>query len=1067
METTTKPDKAIDHNQVFEQELARLNPRQREAVEAIEGPVMVIAGPGTGKTQILAARIGNILRETDTRPENILCLTYTDAGAIAMRKRLIKFIGSDAYKVEIATFHAFCNKVIKENLDAFGIRALDSITELEQIELFRQLVDNIDVKSPLKRFGADPYYDIPRLKKLFQLMKTEDMSPEFICKKADEYIADLPLRDEYQYKRANATKGIKVGDLKQDAIDREVRKMEELKAAANLYPVYQKMMHDRKRYDFDDMILLVKEKFQTDPDLLLNYQERFQYFLVDEYQDTNGAQNEILRMLISFWPIPNVFVVGDDDQSIFRFQGANVENILSFNEAYGDHLHIIVLEDNYRSSQHILDVSKQLISVNQERLINAIAGLSKDLKANHGDFAHSLVKPQVREYYNQAHETVGVAKEIERLYRDGVNMDEVAVIYRNHRQAEDVVRYLEAKGVPLNIKRRADILQSPFIGSLLMVMEYIEGESRSPFSREDLLFEMLHLNFFGIDPLVIARLAIELRSKTGESQRTTWREELRKSSKRMDNSLFADKTANDNYKAMQRLSDNIEYWVAELHNTTLQVLVEKIITRGGILKYVMDAPHKFSLMQELYTFFEFIKEESVKNPKISLNDFLRSIAMMKDENIAMPLGKMVYASPGINFVTAHGSKGLEYEYVYLIGATADQWDKKSTSGTFSFPDNIVTKLGGDEVEESRRLFYVALTRAKHQLVVSYPAAKDNKELEKSRFVTEIADSENLETQQVKLPDEELLDYTMNLLKEEEPPVVKLLEQSYLKKILENYSLSVTHLNTYLKCPISFYFGNLLRVPVAKNQYMAFGSAVHYALELLFRKMTKTEKDQFPPVGEMVADFEWYMFRHQDSFTPEEFKRRLDYGREILPAYYNKYVQQWNKVVTVERNFRNVINGVPINGKLDKLEFDGNDVNVVDYKTGKFDNAKKRFGAPTEDTSKPVEELTHEEHYGGDYWRQAVFYKILVDNEPSKDWNVVSTEFDFIEPDPKTKEYHKQKVVIGVKDMATVVDQITDTYHNIMALKFDQGCNEKDCKWCNFVKNQYQDAVAPDEYAEPE
>src|SRR6201985_2525497 len=197
------------YNEKFQEALDRLNPEQRSAVEKMDGPVLVIAGPGTGKTQILAARIGKILLETDAQPNEILCLTYTDAGAVAMRKRLFEFIGPDAYRVNIYTFHAFCNEIIQENLDYFGKLNLESLSDLESAMFFRELVDELPSDSLIKRFTGDIYYDAPRLKSLFSDMKRENWSAEVIEKSVDDYLADLPLREAYIYKKANAAKGIK------------------------------------------------------------------------------------------------------------------------------------------------------------------------------------------------------------------------------------------------------------------------------------------------------------------------------------------------------------------------------------------------------------------------------------------------------------------------------------------------------------------------------------------------------------------------------------------------------------------------------------------------------------------------------------------------------------------------------------------------------------------------------------------------------------------------------------------------------------------------------------------
>src|SRR5687767_5456615 len=221
----------------FLEEYERLNEQQRRAVNTIDGPVMVIAGPGTGKTQILASRIGKILLDTDAGPENILCLTYTDAGVVAMRKRLLQFIGPDAYKVNIYTFHAFCNDVIQENLSLFEKTSLDPISDLEKIELFKQLIDAFPKDHPLKRYRGDVYFEINNLQSLFSTMKREGWTGKWICDKIEEYIQSLPSREEYVAKRA--TKEFKKGDIRTDKITEETEKMNRLKAAVCEFDNFQ------------------------------------------------------------------------------------------------------------------------------------------------------------------------------------------------------------------------------------------------------------------------------------------------------------------------------------------------------------------------------------------------------------------------------------------------------------------------------------------------------------------------------------------------------------------------------------------------------------------------------------------------------------------------------------------------------------------------------------------------------------------------------------------------------------------------------------------------------------
>jgi len=288
----------------FTKHLASLNAAQIAAVESIEGPMMVIAGPGTGKTHILTARIGRILRDTDAQPGNILCLTFTDAGVYAMRERLLELIGPEAHRVHIYTFHSFCNNVIQENMEYFGRHELEPLSELERVELLRNLIDHLPSDHLLRQRSNDVYYYERHLFDLFKQMKSENWSSDFILQEIDTYIASLTDHPDFKYQRK--TKEFNKGDLKQWKYDDEVGKMAYLKVAAQLYPKYVHMMKQARRYDFDDMILWVLDAFKKNEVLLRTYQERYLYFLVDEYQDTNGAQNQVLQTMIEYWDKPNV-----------------------------------------------------------------------------------------------------------------------------------------------------------------------------------------------------------------------------------------------------------------------------------------------------------------------------------------------------------------------------------------------------------------------------------------------------------------------------------------------------------------------------------------------------------------------------------------------------------------------------------------------------------------------------------------------------------------------------------------------------------------------------------------
>lgn len=1035
----------------FREEYDKLNPQQKLAVDTIEGPVMVIAGPGTGKTQILASRIGKILLETDTPPESILCLTYTDAGVMAMRRRLLNFIGPDAYKVYIYTFHAFCHDVIQENLSLFEKTALDPLSDLEKIELFKQLIDSFPKNHPLKRYRGDVYFEINNLQSLFSTMKREGWTAAFINQKIDEYIADLPNREEFIYKRAY--KQYKPGDLKPEKLEEEKEKMEKLRAAVSEFDRFQQLMRTRNRYDFDDMINWVIRAFEENPHLLNQYQEQFLYILVDEYQDTSGTQNRLVELLISYWDKPNVFVVGDDDQSIYRFQGANVENMLQFASSYRDNLLTVVLTNNYRSTQPILNISKSLIDRNEERLVKQIEGLSKELISAHPEISTLTHLPIIKEYESQRHEMIDITLQVQQLLAQGISPGRIGIIYRENKYGEELTNYFKLRGIPVYSKRKMNILEIPLAQKITLLLKYLASEHDIPYSGDEMLFEILHFDWFNIPAIEIAKLSVEVADRHFTENKTSMRRLLHEKAGMPPADLFA-RPFNAN---LAKTGEVIEKLIHVVPNVTLQILVENIIREAGVLNHIMQSPEKPWLMQVVTGLFEFIREETHRNPLLNLKGLVSIIELMEREDLVLPLVQISGHDKGVNLLTAHGSKGLEFEYIFFAGCNAAFWEKKrAPGGGYKMPDTVFTSNGGshERTEELRRLFFVALTRAERHLSISYSRFKnDGKEMEPSMFIAEIRDQHELAVEKVFISEEVLTNFQALQFGLIEAPEIDKLEEEFVTRLLDRFVMNVTALNNYLKCPLEFYFRNLLRIPSPKNEATEFGSAIHYALQNLFEKMNANNK-VFPEKEIFITDFGWYMHRHRESFTAEQFARRMEYGLDVLGNYYDNYVNSWNRIVAVERNIRNVVvSGVPLKGKLDKLEFDSKQVNVVDYKTGDFDKARAKLQPPND-----------KEPNGGDYWRQAVFYKILVDND-SRGWQAVSTEFDFVEPDKK-KVYRREKLVITPPDITTVTQQVVTVWQKIQDRDFYTGCGKEDCHWCAFVKTNKL-AVAMHELTEEE
>ena len=916
----------------FAREYERLNEQQRQAVNKIDGPVMVIAGPGTGKTQILAARIGKILLDTDTNPSNILCLTYTDAGALAMRRRLVTFIGSDAYKVNIYTFHAFCNDIIQENLSLFEKNQLDPISELEKIDLLTKLIDRFPKNHPLKRYRGDVYYEIRNLAHLFSAIKQEGWKEETILSSIDAYINDLPNRDGYVAKRA--TKEFKKGDVRTDKIEEEKERMAKLAAAVKEFDTFQAMMRKADRYDFDDMINWVIRAFEENKQLLLNYQERFQYILVDEYQDTSGTQNQLVRLLINYWDQPNIFVVGDDDQSIYRFQGANIENMEQFCCDYAADLFKVVLVNNYRSTQPILDISKTLISQNKERLINNMEGLSKDLISSHPEISLLKHPPLLLEYETQRHEMAGITIKVEELIAEGTEPGKIAVIYKENRYGEELIKLFRDRNIPAYSKRSLNLMDVPLAKKIIYILTYLAAEHDTPYGGDEMLFEILHFDFFGVPPIEIAKLSIEVAEKQFGPNKTSIRRLLSEKASSAPRDLF-DTGINPNLK---KAGASLEKLIADVPNVTLQTLLENIIKDTGLLNKVMQSPEKIWLIQVLTAFFDFVKDETRRKPELNVHQLVKNIGLMKDNSVSIPVVQVGGSDKGVNLLTAHGSKGLEFEYVFLVASNASLWEKKrKPSGGYKLPDTIFSsKPVSNDEEELRRLFYVAITRAQKQLFITHALfTNDAKGLEPSKFIAEILDIHDIVPQKMTVDPARIAEFQLLQFVETAAPEIEEVERDFIARILDKFVMNVTALNNYLRCPLEFYFKNLIKIPSPKNENTEFGSAVHHAVQRLFEKMKTNPGEAFPSKIEMIADFDWYMHRHRESFVQEAFDRRMEYGIEVLSNYYDEYIHQWNKIVAIERSIKNVVvDGVPLKGKLDKLEFLNKEVNVVDYKTGR-------------------------------------------------------------------------------------------------------------------------------------
>lgn len=1031
-----------------------LNEAQRQAVDAIEGPVMVIAGPGTGKTQILAVRILNILKSTDTRPDEILCLTYTDAGSAAMRQRLSKFMGADAYKVNIFTFHALCNKIIQENPEKFSHRELRVMDDLDQLELLDTLIRNLPADSPIKNYSEDPGALRKQISSIFRLMQEEDIGTAFLQENVSR-LADedyfMEVFPELVYTRGG--KYGKAGELKRREYDELHSTWKKMLAAAELFEEYARLKNDAGVYEFSDMLHWVKKAFDEDPDLLAEYQEKYQYILVDEYQDTSGIQNHILYQLISYWENnPNCFVVGDDDQSIYAFQGARPGNMKEFYHKYAQNLTNVVLTENYRSTQRILDASGKLIAENKNRLVNEIPGLSKELTAAGNNRQFTPVEVTFSPYVNRFHEAAGICEQVRELIDNQCPPEEIAVIYSKHAIAAELIDILISEHVPFNLTRTVDILKEPLIKKLCLWLDYLSLELEVAHKGEPLLYELLHFPLYNISPFEIATVSTEIYKRKSENLR--WRTYLAElATKPVQPGLFG----NGKLESLIKLHRDIEGWLKEASKLTVPQLVEELIGKFGFLSMAMNSQEKEWQMEQLHTFLSFAQNWYEKNPFESLGLFTENIERMQRNGIATRLEKRIGSGKGIALTTAHSSKGLEYKHVFIIGAEQDSWEK-DRSGTLPFKlkplfqainKKLQNAADDDNTEERRRLFFVAMTRAKQTLHISWGSRKvDAKAGEQvpTSFITQITGPAEFDL--VELPENLAYNAGVKMLQAKALPAVQVQDMIWLKKQLENFKFSPSTLYDILDCGLKFYFSRIIRVPSSPGAAAGYGLAVHGTLNRAVQ--TGTAKDgTWPDEETLIRWFEFELYKERRSFTKNSYALKLSQGREQLPAYYRSRLEEWKKdnIVLLEKWFETSINGAVVGGKIDKLVFHGNDVIVVDYKTGNAKNAEKSFKAPSE-KSLLAGKLPPK------YWFQLGIYMIVCSQIPGKDWKPVMAQIDLLDSDDEGN-FPVLKQTYTEEQTNMLLDYIDEANRRLQNFEFLNGCGKPDCSWCQFAKETGQ------------
>lgn len=992
---------------LFEKAYKSLNPSQKEAVDTIEGPVMVIAGPGTGKTSILTLRIANILRKTDTPPDGILALTFTESGVHSMRRKLVELIGPAAYRVHIFTFHGFAEEV-RSRFPEYFPRIIGGmvIDDSEKYEILEKalLSGEYDIIRP---FGKPTMYVRIALKAIGDL-KREGISPK-------EFVKILEKEEKSIMKSPDLVhqKGRFKGEMKSEYKE-ALRNNKKNRELAELYAEYEDALKEGNFYDYDDMLLELVGSLKKHSDLLRVLQEEYLYILADEHQDANNSQNAILEMLSDYENTSNIFIVGDEKQAIYRFQGASLENFLYFQKKYPD-ARLIYLEDNYRSTQTILDTSYKLM----ERREDSESPLRPRLKSASKE-GLSENKIRLISFSTEEAEVEGVAKDISERIAEGLSPEDTAILVRTNSEIAEIGRALERFGVPFALFTDDNVLEDSDISKLLLLLRAIVNPENDEYAGSLLFIDFLGL--YPLDALKLNRLAAEKRLSPLEvlGKERSWPE-------------LGDADA------ARKLSKQIVRWIVLAKNEGAIESFTTITEESGFTEYLLGKKESLEKVEKLSKLFDYVKTHIALRKNSKLGDFLSALDILLRHGGSISFSKRSLGGRGVSVMTAHKSKGLEWRNVYILNVADRVWGNRRVPGGFRLPDILSAEADSERNDDEKRLFYVALTRAKESITLSYSQIDDNgKDTLVSQFVEELP-KEMLDMQEGSQTD--MAEKVGRIFSKREDKTRTIFDTEYLREIFIDQGLNATALNNYVECPWKYFFKNLVRLPEIQAPYLHYGNAVHCALRALAEARREGRgfgKDDFLRIFEQDLS--------KCPLSEKDLEILLKRGQDNLSLYYERREADWHNNSLTEYNIAGVF--VPFNGgnlllrgRLDKLEIlGGSEVNVVDYKTGQSKSRNEILGN------------TKNSH--GSIKRQLNFYRLLLELHDDGKFEMARGTIDFIEPDEKGK-FRQEQFEMSAIDAESVREEIVSAANDIYSFSFwEKSCSDKECEYCNLRKTLF-------------
>ncbi|MDR0957581.1 MAG: ATP-dependent helicase, partial [Candidatus Nomurabacteria bacterium] len=957
---------------------------------------------------------------------------------------MASIFGADAYKVAVHTFHSFGAEIIGRYAEYFYNGANFSPADnMATTEILQEILEELPHDNPLsKKMNGDFTYlgdikssisdfrraglmpselrqilqqnlkfaaDIlPDFRKTFEnkitkntLILAEDLlsTAEKIAKKQEKFsfATEPTLAENFEQnlklalaesaeldgKTTPITKfkndWVTVDDEK-NLILKDAKNSEKLLCAADVYEKYIAKLQEKNLYDFDDMIIKTVTAIEQNADLKFDLQERFQYILVDEFQDTNGAQMRLLHNLTDYEK-PNIMVVGDDDQAIYKFQGADISNIQSFVRRYQG-VTKFTLTENYRSGAKILTASENVSAQIDERLTKMI-GVDKTLHPNVAESA----KVEYLATETRTSENALIAEKIASEISRGVQPQNIAVIARKHAILEELLPFLAEKNIAVNYEREQSVLESAPVEQLVLLAKIVNAVAEQNFDlANELLPQLLAFEAWRISPLDIWNLSL-----AANRNKKFWLEEMLQAGAKLRE--LAEWLIMMSSRAQVEPLENI---LDELFGTVKSSLNnESVAFRSPLYEYFFSQTKLNQNPSEYLDFLSALTTLRQKlrdwrtDKKLLLADFVEFVQATVDAKERILSSQQVGSSNAVQLMSAHKAKGLEFDTVFVINATSQGWGVKAKNqgSKLSKPHNLQVRATGSNDDERLRLLFVAMTRAKHNLIIT--AAKqsdDGKELLPLEYLTD------MENSKISVPSPDTKTKIQQTLTtwHQQLTTVNADLKTILQPKLERYKLSATHVNSFLDItnsgPEKFLLNNLLRFPMAKTPSLIFGTAIHVTLQRAHTHLLA--KNAIKPLEDVLGDFTEVFGETGMTDRDHDFYHKK--GIDALTAFYKNRIDSFNKNQRAEYGFEGeniVIGGAKLTGKLDLIEVDKDrkTVRVTDYKTGK--PATSWQGKDDREKIKLR-----------NYRQQLMFYKLLIENSREfSGWTVEQGVLEFVEP----------------------------------------------------------------------